>query len=104
MVHKICDNNVNCQSNSHVADFISILNANIGTTCSSTTKEQRQLIMATLKAFGNAGQAVTSSSVIGRCITNADVDIELRVIALQAYRRMPCSISVSLCPNLSVGL
>lgn len=95
MVHKICESMANCHNNAEVAEFISILNANIGSDCSSTTKEGRQSILLTLKAFGNAGSAVTSGSIIGRCITNADVDVETRVAALQAFRRMPCSVSVS---------
>lgn len=95
MVHKICDNNANCQTIPEVASFIATLNANIGRDCSSTTKSQQELILVTLKAFGNAGDAVTSNSVIGRCITNRDVDSETRVAALQAFRRVPCSVSVS---------
>ena len=95
MVHKICENEPNCQSNTHIADFVSILNGNIGSDCTSTTKEQRQTLLITLKAFGNAGNAVTSSSVIGRCITNQNVDTDIRVAALQAFRRMPCTVSVS---------
>lgn len=95
MVHKICDNTPNCGSNAEIADFISMLNSNIGSDCSSRTAEERELIHVTLKALGNAGDAVTSSSVIGRCVTNQDIDTETRVIALQAYRRVPCSVSVS---------
>jgi hypothetical protein len=93
MVHKLCDNNADCQRHPEVADFVSMLNANIGSKCESSTPEQRNSILVTLKAFGNAGDAVTSSSIIGRCITNRDVDNEIRVAALQASRRMPCSVS-----------
>lgn len=95
MVHKICDDTPNCDSEPEIADFISILNSNIGSDCSSSTPEERELIHVTLKALGNAGDAVTSSAVIGRCITNQNLDTERRVIALQAFRRVPCSVHVS---------
>ena len=94
MVHKLCDNHADCARHPEVADFINTLTSNIGSDCSSSTSEQRNKLLVTLKAFGNAGDAVTSSSVIGRCITNRDVDAEVRVAALDAARRMPCSVSV----------
>ena len=95
MVHKICEQTPNCHTNEHVADFVTVLTANIGSDCMSTTAEQRKTMMLTLKAIGNAGKAFTSSSIIGRCITNQNVDTEVRVAALQAFRRMPCTVSVS---------
>mgnify|MGYP001799719585 FL=1 len=95
MVHRICDNTPNCGSNPEIADFISILNSNIGRDCSSITPEEYERIVGTLNALFNAGDAVTSSAVIGRCVTNQNLDTERRVIALQAFRRVPCSVSVS---------
>lgn len=104
MVHKICHATADCQRIQAVVDFVKILNDNIGSSCVGTTKSERDTIRLTLKAIGNAGDAVTSSSVIGRCITNANVDTETRVVALQAYKRMPCTVSVSLIMSVRVKI
>jgi hypothetical protein len=93
MVHKMCDNHPDCAQHAEVRDFIRQLEAILGRDCSTTTDEERNQILIALKAFGNAGDAITSNSVLNRCVNNNDLDMEVRIASLQAFRRMPCSVS-----------
>lgn len=95
MVHKICEQNDDCHQKPVITEFVNFLQQNIGSDCSFSTPEQKEEILVTLKSIGNAGNTMTSSAVIGRCINNEDLDEEIRVAALQAFRRLPCSASVS---------
>ena len=61
---------------------------------------QHDEILMALKALGNTGHAGRSVATIARCAANTDLPMELRVAALQAFRRMPCIADVSTINNL----
>ena len=53
-------------------------------------------ILLTLKALGNMGVAGKSASTLARCAGNNEIPTEIRLAAMDAFRRMPCEQSVSL--------
>ncbi len=48
-----------------------------------------------LKALGNMGIAGDSSAVLVRCASQTDNSMEIRLAAIDAFRRVPCSLPVS---------
>ncbi len=47
-----------------------------------------------LRAIGNAGRTNTVS-ILSQCARETDNDMDTRVAAIQAFRRMPCGTDVS---------
>ena len=52
-------------------------------------------ILLTLRAIGNIGRSEVVSLRLQPCFTKSDLPMDVRVAALDAYRRMPCSADVS---------
>lgn len=52
-------------------------------------------VVLALKAVGNMGYWQRFTPILDRCINNRDLDTEVRVAAINAYRRMPCELDVS---------
>jgi len=48
-----------------------------------------------LRSLGNAGYVQNALATINKCMTKKDNPTEVRLAAIQAFRRMPCSINVS---------
>lgn len=44
-----------------------------------------------LKSLGNLGISADVSDVLARCASDTENDADIRVAALDAFRRMPCS-------------
>lgn len=63
--------------------------------CRAETPEDHDAVLAALKAFGNLGFAGSSKAVLDRCVSNEELPTEVRVVALNAFRRMKCSTDVS---------
>ena len=49
-----------------------------------------------LKSLGNAGYVQNAVSSITKCMSRKDNPTEIRLAAIQAFRRMPCSVEVSI--------
>lgn len=60
---------------------------NLGTDCSDSSN--KELVTVSLKAIGNAGFAKDDATLV-KCAKNAKNSMEVRVSALQAFRRIPC--------------
>jgi hypothetical protein len=63
--------------------------------CRLEDDEQHDDMLAALKALGNTGHAESAAPTLFRCANNNDLSMELRVAALQAFRRMACLADVS---------
>lgn len=63
------------------------ISANLGSDCSDSSK--KDLVTVSLKAIGNAGYA-KDNSVLVKCAKNNKNSMEVRVSALQAFRRISC--------------
>jgi len=95
LVHKVCTTVSTCQRHPDVAAIVRSIEQMLGSNCNVNDADDRLRVMYTLKALGNAGRAVTSSSVISACASNSNLEVDIRVAALQAFRRLPCSLDVS---------
>jgi len=91
LVHKVCTNMVSCQRHPDVAAIVRSIEEMLGSNCDVNDAESRMRVMYALKALGNAGRAVTSSSIISACAMNTNIEADIRVAALQAFRRVQCS-------------
>ena len=58
---------------------------------------QHDRVMLSLKAIGNTGNAHTE--ILSACVTNKKIPMEMRVAAVNAYRRISCSADVSISRN-----
>jgi len=48
-----------------------------------------------LRAIGNAGFGTSAMSTLEKCFRRAENPIEIRLSAIEAFRRIPCSADVS---------
>lgn len=59
-------------------------------------KISKTFIFYVLKSLGNTGlSASTFTPLLERCVLGPSTTLELRVAAVQAFRRFPCSADVS---------
>lgn len=65
----------------------SVLLPNLGSDCSDS--KNKDLVATTLKAFGNIGH-IKDSSILVKCAKNVRNTNEVRVSAVQAFRRFSC--------------
>ena len=58
-----------------------------------------------LRGLGNTGHADFATGALDKCIYNKDNSMDIRVAAVQAYRRLSCGADVSfylfLCPRIN---
>ncbi|KAJ8011260.1 hypothetical protein DPEC_G00056310 [Dallia pectoralis] len=92
LVHVLCQRSRSpCGVLSQVQTFIQVLRDNLGQDCVGENSPISELLY-TLKAVGNAG--LVASSLIPQlniCIQSHSIPLEIRLSAVQAFRRMPCS-------------
>lgn len=67
----------------------SLVSANLGSDCSDSSK--KDLVTVSLKAIGNIG-FTKDNAVLVKCAKNKKNSMEVRVSALQAFRRIPCEL------------
>ena len=56
--------------------------------------------MMTLRALGNTGHAEAIVPSLYRCIGNKDNTMDIKIAAIQAFRRLSCGADVSFSINL----
>ena len=62
--------------------------------CNTQNVEARKIVFA-LRALGNIGHSHVAVSHLTRCFTRRDVPEEIRIAAMDAFRRVPCDAMVS---------
>ena len=92
-----------CETEAVVQAITKVFETNLRYNCRADNPQDHDSIIASLKAFGNLGFAGSSKAVIDRCITNEELPIEVRVTAINAYRRMTCSLEVSKTISLNLN-
>lgn len=55
IMHAYCQHDSTCQETPAVKAILARLTSNLGQSCRTNDKDQQQLVVATLKAIGNAG-------------------------------------------------
>lgn len=61
--------------------------------CNTQNGDARRIIFA-LRAIGNIGHSHETVSHLTRCFTRRDVREEIRIAAMDAFRRIPCDAMV----------
>ncbi|CAH1773813.1 unnamed protein product [Owenia fusiformis] len=90
MIYNFCKNNGNCKSNGAVREVIRVFEENLNGDCRFNNAEEREKVILSLRALGNAGQSVNAISLLNRCAMGRN-SMDIRVAAIDAFRRMDCS-------------
>ena len=92
MVHNYCTTHTNCEETNEITNIIKAFEKYLGVGCRATSDEEKSTMLLALKALGNAGVFVNAKSILERCYTE-DNDMEVRVAAIEAWRRTPATYS-----------
>ncbi|XP_035276169.1 uncharacterized protein LOC118228818 isoform X3 [Anguilla anguilla] len=93
MVHSLCQRARSpCSLFPEVQQLMDMLREMLGKDCKDGRTSQLAEKLRVLKAVGNAGLAASSfTSVLSACAQNVSSPLELRLAAIHAFRRIPCS-------------
>ncbi|GFQ73674.1 apolipophorins, partial [Trichonephila clavata] len=91
MTYKYCSTRNDCENSNAVKSVSSSLKQFLGDKCQTTNKEEEAKIMTALKAFGNLGYIGDSADSIFECANLNTNEMTVRVAAIEAFRRTPCS-------------
>jgi hypothetical protein len=91
MLHNYCRLTQDCNAVPEVREIIRMFEEKLNYNCKSNSDEDHRSILMALKALGNTGNAQQAIPALTRCWQNTEEGLELRVAAIQAFRRMPCS-------------
>ncbi|XP_052777718.1 uncharacterized protein LOC128215025 [Mya arenaria] len=89
LVHSVCRNNPACENYIEVKKIISLLESKIAPSCSISGDYKMSLLA--LRAIGNAGFGTNAISTLEKCFRRTENPIEIRLSAIEAFRRIPCS-------------
>lgn len=90
LVHSYCQRNKNCFEIEQIKEIMMKMEDFLGSSCEPSDKITLKLIILSLKAIGNAGIFTGSTDTLRKCFQNKN-PIEVRLAAISAYRRLPCS-------------
>ncbi|XP_041357844.1 uncharacterized protein LOC121374798 [Gigantopelta aegis] len=88
LVNNYCERN-HCGEEYAVDNIISSLERNIGYRC-MVRDANLEVVLMTLRAIGNAGHLRRISSILSNCITESTNPMEVRIAAVEGFRRVPC--------------
>lgn len=89
MAHTFCRNNANCGSARPIKELVRALYLTLGDNCFA---RDAKTTLTVLKALGNLGQSEGAEETLYRCFQNPQLDIEIRLAAVEAFRRFDCDI------------
>ncbi|NXG78929.1 VIT protein, partial [Baryphthengus martii] len=96
LLHRFCSASQSCDDVPAVQSVMRTLGKFLGGNCTVQDSEQVSEMQLVLKAIGNAGLAAASlAPVLGLCASLRSNPIGIRLAAIQAFRRIPCSVRVS---------
>ncbi|NWH76848.1 APLP protein, partial [Piaya cayana] len=96
LLHRFCSAATSCDDVPAVQDVIRTLGKFLGGNCTVQDSEQFNKVQLVLKAVGNAGLAAASlAPALSLCASLKSNPIEIRLAAIHAFRRIPCSVRVS---------
>ncbi|XP_014673849.1 PREDICTED: uncharacterized protein LOC106814086 [Priapulus caudatus] len=91
MVHSYCKVNTACAEESEVQTVISALEGMINSRCMVRSRQESDQIVMALKGLGNMGRVISSLPTIKRCFQESSNPIDVRLAAIEAFRRLPCT-------------
>ncbi|NXU58448.1 VIT protein, partial [Turnix velox] len=96
LLHSFCSAHTSCDSEPAVQSVMKTLGKFLGGNCSVQDSERLSKMQLVLKGIGNAGLAAASLVPdLSLCASLKSNPIEIRLAAIQAFRRIPCSVRVS---------
>ncbi|XP_063427202.1 apolipophorins-like [Mytilus trossulus] len=91
LVYAYCKTN-ECENDVDIASIVASIEDKIGVGC-YVDKNNLGKVIRSLRSLGNAGFVSNSIRTISNCMTKRENPTEVRLSAIQAFRRMPCAIS-----------
>ncbi|NXI04197.1 APLP protein, partial [Pachycephala philippinensis] len=96
LVHRFCSAHSSCDHVPAVQSVIRTLGKFLGGNCTVQDSEHLSKMQLVLKAIGNAGLAAASlAPALSSCASLKSHPVGIRLAAVQAFRRIPCSVRVS---------
>ncbi|XP_032560203.1 uncharacterized protein LOC116795019 [Chiroxiphia lanceolata] len=93
LLHRFCSAHSSCDDVPAVQGVLRILGKFLGGNCTVQDSEHLSEMQLVLKAVGNAGLAAASlAPVLSSCASLSSNPMEIRLAAIQAFRRVPCSV------------
>ncbi|CAG2211160.1 unnamed protein product [Mytilus edulis] len=101
LVYAYCKKN-ECENDVDIASIVASIEDKIGVGC-HVDKNNLGKVIRSLRSLGNAGFVSNSIRTISNCMTKRENPTEVRLSAIQAFRRMPCATSALMaCPSDNV--
>ncbi|KAL0271734.1 UNVERIFIED_CONTAM: hypothetical protein PYX00_008731 [Menopon gallinae] len=94
LFHSYCREHPDCLKDHVVHKFSNYLEKEIDSGCSQTHQKRhvQDKLITILKSLGNTGfHSRTLLVKLNKCVENEELGMDIRVAAIQSYRRMPCS-------------
>ncbi|CAG0891208.1 unnamed protein product [Cyprideis torosa] len=95
LVHKYCQREEACATSEGVQSVARHLEQILGQSCRMTSLETKNAIIAALKGFGNMGIPPKDPEVLLRCWESESNPMEIRLAAIEAFRRFPCDMELT---------
>ncbi|NWX25382.1 VIT protein, partial [Notiomystis cincta] len=91
LVHRFCSAHSSCDGVPAVQSVMRTLGKFLGGNCAVQDSEHLSKMQLVLKAIGNAGLAAASlTPALSSCASLKSHPLEIRLAAVQAFRRLPC--------------
>ncbi|XP_043944821.1 vitellogenin-like [Protopterus annectens] len=92
LVHTMCTKITECETVPEIQALMKTLEKFLGVDCRTTEPTDIRKVQLALKAIGNAGQAAASlTATLSNCASSQTNPSEIRLAAIEAFRRIPCS-------------
>ncbi|XP_078656508.1 apolipophorins-like isoform X3 [Branchiostoma floridae x Branchiostoma belcheri] len=92
LIHKYCQAESDCAQRPEIRNALAVFQRNLGEKCHSFSDKEEEKMMMSLKAIGNAGQAVSAAPTLSQCVLTEANPVPVRRAAMEAFRRLPCSV------------
>ncbi|XP_033737047.1 LOW QUALITY PROTEIN: uncharacterized protein LOC117325169 [Pecten maximus] len=90
LVHSYCRDNTQCADDAEVDDIMTWLENKIGDNCQYSDNTYMQVLLS-LRAVGNIGISQRIIPNLSQCFKSIQATMEMRLAAVEAFRRFPCN-------------
>ncbi|XP_072336910.1 uncharacterized protein [Scyliorhinus torazame] len=91
LVHNFCSKNDRCQVIPEVQEIMKILEGYVQGKCRARDPAEKEKVLMSLKAIGNAGLAASAQiPTLNKCVQSKTNLLDVRLAAIDAFRRIPC--------------
>ncbi|KAG1669608.1 Apolipophorin [Nymphon striatum] len=93
MVNTYCLSDSECQNKREVKRIITKLTELLTKDCQVSNAEESRQVLLALKGIGNAGNSGQAADILSKCAMNTKTNNDIRIAAIEAFRRLPCTVS-----------